>query len=375
MTAFDEALAAVPTDPRPQPKRDRWGRYLIAGKPYTRATTIADTLDNRHNLELWQQRMVAKGLTVRDDLHALASTLHIDTDRQELNRVCAQAIDAAKTVDKAGLGTALHRMTEAVDDGADIATVPTVWRPHIETYQQTLDSHGIEIDRTGIERIVVYGHPDAETRIAGTADRLPVTWHGRRYVADLKTGANLAWSWQSISIQMAIYANHNHLYDPATDQLSDREEVDTERAIIIHLPAVLEQQVKPRCDLYMIDITAGHRALLTALEVREWRSTKNLATPFGSLHAEGAPQDVGGWFRQRGTVIAGNPQALTQLRALWPDTVPQPLPDLLTDAQTADLDRVMAAVEADHQLAFPTAMPGTVKPKTRTRTKTKDNNK
>src|SRR5690606_2671448 len=44
------------------PKRDRYGRYLIpdpaTGKEraWMRATTLADTLDDRYNLELWKLR-------------------------------------------------------------------------------------------------------------------------------------------------------------------------------------------------------------------------------------------------------------------------------------------------------------------------------
>ena len=91
MTTFDEALAATPAA-RPEPKRDRYGRYLIAGKPYTRATTIADTLDDRYNLEKWGNRMVAKGLANRADLHALASTLDVDKNKGEFNKLCETAI-------------------------------------------------------------------------------------------------------------------------------------------------------------------------------------------------------------------------------------------------------------------------------------------
>lgn len=358
MTTFDEIIATTPA--RPQPKRDRYGRYLIAGKAYTRATTIANTLDDRYNLEKWGNRMVAKGIANRDDLHALASTLDVDKDKAELNKLCQTAIEAAKTLDKAGLGTALHRMTEHIDGGGDIEQMPKVWHPHLHAYNRALVDNGIEIDREGIERILVYGNADSQTRIAGTADRLPVTWHGRRYCADLKTGANLAWSWQSIAIQMAIYSNHNHTYDPATDTLGPRVDVETDKAIVIHLPAVLEGQVKPRCDIYFIDIKAGHDALLTALEVREWRNTKGLATPMSSVHAEKTPAEAPAWFRQRGANIAANPEALAQLRRLWPSSVPQPLPDALTDVQAAALDTVMATVEANYKLAFPTIQPGTI---------------
>lgn len=359
MTTFETALAGPP-----EPKRNRWGQYMIEGKAYVRATTIADTLDDRHNLEKWQQRMVAKGISIRPDLHALASTYDIDTHRTELNQLCSKAIEAAKAVDKAGLGTALHRMTEHVDRGGDASKLPEVWQPHIHKYTSTMAEHGIAIDRTGIEQILVYGNPDDQTRIAGTADRLPVTWNGRKFCADLKTGATLEWSWRSIAIQLAIYANHNGTYNPATDTIGPRVDVDTDRALVIHLPAV-QDPTQVRCDIYSIDITAGHVALLTALEVREWRATKNLAVPLTSLHVQPGERDT--WFRQRGAAIAAVPAALEQLRRLWPATVPAPLPAVLSDAQAADLDTAMATVEANYGMPFPGLMPGTVTPKTKTK--------
>ena len=54
--------------------RDRYGRPIIppaAGgkpKPYTRVTTLAETLDDRWTLERWKQRQVAIGLMLRRDL-------------------------------------------------------------------------------------------------------------------------------------------------------------------------------------------------------------------------------------------------------------------------------------------------------------------
>jgi hypothetical protein len=313
--------------------------------------------------------MVASGLAARADLHALASTLDPDRDRAELNKVCEKAIEAAKTIDKAGLGTALHRMTEHVDAGGDIAKLPTQWHPHLEVYNRALVDNGIEIDREGLERIIC--HDTGGLLIAGTADRLPVVWHGRRYVADLKTGANLEWSWRSIAVQLSIYAHHTHTYDAAADRRGPRLDVETDQAMVIHLPAVLEGQVKPRCDIYMVDTRQGYDAFITALEVREWRSTKGLATPMSAVHAEGTPAEAPAWFRQRGANIAANPAALADLRRLWPATVPAPLPDVLTDAQAADLDRAMSTVEANHKLAFPTIRPGTVKPKSITKSKDK----
>ena len=74
-----EALTAA------EPKRDRYGRPMVTPrnggkpKPFTRPTTIADTLDDRHNLELWMQRQVLKGSIARPDLYALAATTDPDT--------------------------------------------------------------------------------------------------------------------------------------------------------------------------------------------------------------------------------------------------------------------------------------------------------
>ncbi len=64
MSVYDELNAAAM-----EPKRDRYGRYVIIpatggkAKSYTRATTIAETLDDRYNLELWKMRQVAGMMT------------------------------------------------------------------------------------------------------------------------------------------------------------------------------------------------------------------------------------------------------------------------------------------------------------------------
>jgi hypothetical protein len=60
-------------------ERDRYGRPLIipesGGKPvaYTRATTIANSLDDGTALTAWKMRMAAIGLTVRNDLLYLSA--------------------------------------------------------------------------------------------------------------------------------------------------------------------------------------------------------------------------------------------------------------------------------------------------------------
>ena len=99
---------------RRQPKRDRCNRPMVphaaAGSrsPFTRPATIADTLDDRHNLELWMRRQVLKGSIARPDLHALAATTDPD-DKSALNKLCGQLRDAAAGVGRrANMGTAVR---------------------------------------------------------------------------------------------------------------------------------------------------------------------------------------------------------------------------------------------------------------------------
>ena len=102
------------------PKRDRWGRYLVApeggGKAVamTRATTISGLLDSRHAIEKWQQRHVAVGLASRPDLLAQVQSTTIE-DKQTLNSVCQKALDASGADAAATMGTALHRVVEKVN--------------------------------------------------------------------------------------------------------------------------------------------------------------------------------------------------------------------------------------------------------------------
>ena len=72
-------------------RRDRYGRYLVlppdGTKPvgYTRATTIAKTLDDTSSLMAWGERMTAIGLARRPDLLA---QIDPDADTKQLNQLC-----------------------------------------------------------------------------------------------------------------------------------------------------------------------------------------------------------------------------------------------------------------------------------------------
>lgn len=247
--------------------RDRYGRPLVvppeggAPMPYTRCTTYVGVLEDTYNLSRWQQRMVALGMADRPDL-VLAAGAHRD-DKAELDRIVAQALDAAQARAAAGVGTSLHKLTEQLDRGQIPGPVPEAYRADIDAYAAA--TAGMEM--VGIERFTVLD----ELKIGGTHDRT-VRYQGRTYIADIKTGT-IEYSALKIAMQLAVYSR-SVLYDHRT-RTREPLDVDTDRAIVIHLPAG-----QGRCELHWIDIAAGWEAVQVATQVRDWRRRKGLLTPF-----------------------------------------------------------------------------------------------
>lgn len=260
-------------------------------RPWTRATTVANTLADRFGLEKWAKRTVLLGIAARPDLYALAASCTPD-DKEQLNGIAKDAEEAGKARSGANLGTALHTWTERLDRGEEI-DVPKPWRDDIDAYYQTLVDNRVKIHPEYIERVVVH----REWEIAGTFDRI-VNIDGTNYIADVKTGS-IDYGVNEIAVQLAIYANATHLWvHPGSEEnikrdrwtrylLPDPEdapgeyeampEVDRDRALIIHLP--VEQA---RCELVWVDIRAGYEATRQALWVREWRKRKDLSEPYST---------------------------------------------------------------------------------------------
>jgi hypothetical protein len=112
-------------------------------------------------------------------------------------------------------------------------------------------------------------------------------------IADLKTGSSIAYSAQSFACQLAIYAHADSVYeqgdrpDGSQDRRSPMPDVSHTHGLIVHLPAG-----EARCELHVVDITAGWEAVRLSFEVRSWRARKDLltrlapSTPVGLSPAE-----------------------------------------------------------------------------------------
>lgn len=352
------AAAANALLARPQPKRNHLGQYVIQGKPYTRVTTWAETVGDRFNLEKWQQRMVALGLVARQDLYAAIAATQPD-NKAEIGKLCDKAIEAAKGSAGANLGTALHTFTERVDRGEEFV-IPSPWDADVAAYRATLAAAKAEVDAAHIERIIV----NHTLGVAGTFDRLLSLPGLGLTVGDVKTGGFLDWG--AIAIQLALYANAEELYDPATDSCEPMPFVNLERAVVIHIPVG-----QASCTLYEVDITAGWEMAQVVGVVRRWRKRKDLAQPLVAVEAEKtettiaiepepADMEMRAWLRRRAEQLATVEGGLEALAAAWPAGVPTfRQSENHTAEQLRRIEAAMRAVEQRFDLRVPNFDPTT----------------
>jgi hypothetical protein len=369
---------------RPRPTFDRYKRYILPNRDgkevsHRRVSTVAKAIDDRYNLEKWAQRMVAHGIGLRDDLHSLAASHKPDEDRQVLDDVCLKAFEAAKGSAAASEGTALHRFTERIDRGQiELTDIGKRWRPLIALYRRTLDKEGITVVPEFVEQIII---DDSQT-VAGQLDRVALLDRAG-YVGDLKTGKNLEWSWLSIAIQLAAYANHTAIWN---GQRGPRIELETGIALVIHLPATGPEC--GTCTIYTLDIEKGYDAYLTACEVLGHRTEKSklakkltdaklpkptavfampgekprktiveTARAMMDLHspppANADPLERA-WLveRIRGINAEAGANGLRDFANVWPETVPRPMPQTLTVEQFTALDEMIALIEAKYAIPF-----------------------
>lgn len=329
-----------------EPKIER-GQYVICGERFTRATTFAATIEDRFNLEKWFKRMTALGLVTRPDLLAQVAANY--DDKNSLDRLVDEAIEAAKGSVGANLGSALHLFAERVDRGEQ-PTIPAPYDADIAAYTAKLRAAGIRVNRELMEGVVVL----RSLKVAGRFDRIvEIDGYDLPLIADLKTGS-IDFAMPTIATQLALYSRADEMYDPATDTCSPMVEVDTKHALVIHLPAG-----QAKCELVLVDIEEGWRAAQLCAEVRGWRKNRTLSQPFKSP--------------DRRTVLAGRvehlrdkyPDALTDLAAMWPAGVPTfKSGAALTDDDLNLIALAISTVEAKHQVAFGDTDPADRRPDT-----------
>lgn len=293
-------------------KRDRWGRPLIpdpdTGKvrSWTRATTLASTISDRHALERWSQREIIKGFAVRQDL--VLRAVAAGDDKDALDKIVDVALDAAQSDEKAAIGTALHTIAERIDSGETVE-VPEGFRADVEAYRAAMKDAGLVVAPGWIERFVV----TPEVEAAGTADRLFESAGSvcLPMIGDLKTGANaIKYGMVEIAAQLAIYSRATHWWDG--EKLHPMPKVDQAAGIVVHMPAKSGSAI-----LYVVDLNRGWQIAKLCYEARKWRKAERLATPM-------PPPDVAGPTPSENDVVRERVREMVQ--ALESATLPIPWP-------------------------------------------------
>lgn len=271
-------------------KRDRWGRYVLPDpvtgveRGWTRATTHAKTISDTFKIHQWQERGVAKGLFLRPDLYALVGSIKDDDPnaKNELNQICEQAKLAAGSKVGANLGTAVHNYTEQLDRGVEFRSIniPSTIANDVLSYGEMMSVYGLLPVRDMIERVVL----NTKLGCAGRLDRILTntravgkwTEPGALFIGDVKTAANVGYSWLEVSIQLAIYANADYFWNIETQTYEPVPPLDLEEAIVMHVP-VQQGEATP----YRLDIAKGWQYALLAAEIRAARADRKLAVRLG----------------------------------------------------------------------------------------------
>jgi hypothetical protein len=284
----DEVPAGVP--------RDQWKRPLILQDDgsligYTRASSLANQIDNFAGLHKWDTRHIARGIGIREDLAAMAAALPVPTgDKRKdapTNAALDEIIEAARETAgehvQANWGTAVHSFTEPGQEGNP--AVPERMKADVDSYWKAKTERGLIC--LASEVFVV----NDELKVAGTFDDLYWDWAYGLIVGDKKTGKQKL---QSTLIQMAIYAN-SYAYNWETGeryplsaflpawiieaiQSTNGEHfagtagyVNRDTALYVHIPAG-----EGVTEFLPLDIATGWEAARVAAWVRDYKRRKDL---------------------------------------------------------------------------------------------------
>jgi hypothetical protein len=348
-------------------------------KKHKRASDYTGLLDENWSLRRHEDRELARGVALADDLIALARAHQHDGDKEDKDTFNDDIIPKARMLagagSKANIGKALHRATQDIDRGGALAAVDPTWRTHLKAYRDTMARLPFEADRRHIEQTVILdGY-----RIAGTIDRILVATrdisvtfpNGRkvhveafdRIVGDIKTGkwfTPLKWM-----VQLGIYSQHTATWTKQADHphggvrgpaIGVRQDI----ALVVHLQA--GDPTAP-CDLHWLDLEAGYDGFLTAYEIAGHRAAAKKAHCQYTDHLPTVIQtQMEAWCRARLAVVKTNPAATACLTRMWPlrDTDGQPIRygDQPTPEQTTTLLNLLDRIEGEYSLPF-TPQPGT----------------
>lgn len=279
-----------PIPGRPDPARDGYGRYKLAHPEnqrmtaWTRATTIAKTLDDTFHLEKWKQRQLMSGLSRSDDLTAKVRTAVLsEASKGVMDGLAEDAMIAAGSAEASEFGTAVHAWLESIDHGLVLpAHVPKMYQLHVRHYLSRLAAHALTPLPQYTERIVL----NSKAKAAGTLDRVYADADGRLILGDVKTSKSLDFGYLSFAVQLAVYEGADYMLSTDGTRWEPMPEMNTDYAVVLHCPSNNPEGTAA----VTFDLAYGRKALATALTVRALRSDARASVP--NRHAVTIPEST-----------------------------------------------------------------------------------
>lgn len=270
------------------PPRDKYGRPLLIPRGgteedrqwYTRASSLADKIEDFAFLHKWQMRYLAVGLSRNMDLIRLAAAEIYTTgfdkpDSKEnsasgkrLDEVIERALERAKIHEKADYGTAVHARTEPGNQGVDPDEMQA---KEVQSFWDLVSELCITIIGTEIFTA------NDEIRTAGTFDHLMYVPGYGIIITDKKTSSKAS---ESYDVQLSGYSNAE-IYDYETDTRMTLEEYVASKGWD---PALINRDVglifwikNGRTQARFLDLKKGYQAARVAAWVRDNHHTKGTA--------------------------------------------------------------------------------------------------
>jgi hypothetical protein len=310
---------AAPVDGRPDTEvprgiqRDQYGRPIIDGRPYTRASTFGACLEDTFGVTRWKLGMVAFGLGKREDLRLRAAGVSdpcgaadgghrckppcVDSPegKRELREVQEAAVSVSGADRKASLGTALHALTEQIDHGVELASQGR-FDPILARYRELIAPFAVRCTEvfTRCDRWGTAGTFDSLVSPRGflTAPDGEVFGPADALVVDKKTSGTARYFGAKFTVQTKTYSA-GEMVDKQTGEpigWADHPRPSQTWALILHLPSNPESI--DDAGWHWVDLTAGERLCDLAAAVRRVQWEKNLIVPMCREVSAVHPHDV-----------------------------------------------------------------------------------
>lgn len=297
-------------------KPDQPHTYTLNGVRAKSVTAVAKMVQDSYAIDQYNKRMVGIGVTLDSNIR---ENIAVDIENKDaVNKLCEEAIRAAKGHLKADRGTQKHRVLELVLLDQEEKLITDQQRADAVVLKRTMDRYKLTPCDGLVEQFVAW----PEYTVTGRFDAVLERPDGELAYYDLKSGENAVLYPQSTAAQFALYTRAPHISDGYHGR-GDRCTVTQWRTIPDKLDknigyVLLVQEDDTVGTRYEIDMEHGWKAAEHALALVNWRKTLNRGKDIA--HKDNSDDSWGVLQPVTVTELISRAQeaaTLDQLRELW----------------------------------------------------------